>query len=233
LLKANFLTSRKKDFSLIETLLWHKGNFRLLKLHLSRLKSSCKFFDISLDEAKLKINLQRIQKSFIYEKKYKVRILVDRNGYRNISYTLLKEVKGEVRVKLSRQKIDSSDPFLYHKTTQRELYDSQRKKAITQGFFEVIFTNHKNQLTEGAISNIFILKNGKLYTPLLSCGLLPGILRQDLLMNNKAQEKILNVEDLFRAEKVFIGNSTRGLIEVKPYNIKVEDLENGVKISTK
>jgi len=81
---------------------------------------------------------------------------------------------GYWKIKISRHRLDSQNIFLYHKTTNRKLYDTELTLAKKQGFDEVIFLNQKNQVCEGAISNIFIEKNKKLLTPKLSCGLLPG-----------------------------------------------------------
>src|SRR5690606_39920149 len=61
--------------------------------------------------------------------------------------------------------ISSENRFQYFKTTNRELYNSEYKKYSEHGFFDVIFINEKNQVAEGAITNIFINKNGLLYTP--------------------------------------------------------------------
>jgi para-aminobenzoate synthetase/4-amino-4-deoxychorismate lyase len=104
---------------------------------------------------------------------------------------------------------------LYHKTTNRALYDSQHKVYAAKGYLDVIFLNTRNEVTEGAISNIMIQKAGRLYTPVLDSGLLPGIFRQHLLDIGKAKEKKLTLIDLRKADKIFICNSVRGLVEVK------------------
>ena len=121
----------------------------------------------------------------------------------------------EEKVKFSIKKTNPDNPLLYHKTTHRDLYDKERIKAIKEGFFEVIFLNTKGEVTEGSITNIFIQKNKKLYTPALKCGLLPGVLRQHLLNEGKAREKVICLEDVLAADKVFVGNSVRGLVEAK------------------
>ena len=66
-----------------------------------------------------------------------------------------------------------------------------------------------------AKKTIFILKNKKLYTPKLECGLLVGVLRESLLESKRAEEKVLHLKDLKEADRVYIGNSVRGLIEAK------------------
>jgi para-aminobenzoate synthetase/4-amino-4-deoxychorismate lyase len=68
-------------------------------------------------------------------------------------------------------------------------------------------------LTEGTISNLFLERRGKLYTPPLYSGLLPGTLRQNLLDEGRCQERVLHLDDLRQADKVFLGNSVRALLE--------------------
>lgn len=79
--------------------------------------------------------------------------------------------------------------------------------------FDEIYFNEREELTEGARSNIILQIDGKLYTPPVKCGILNGIYRQKLL--NKCEEKILYKKDLERAEKIFCVNSVRGIIEVE------------------
>jgi para-aminobenzoate synthetase/4-amino-4-deoxychorismate lyase len=76
--------------------------------------------------------------------------------------------------------------------------------------------NEKDQITEGAISNIFIKKGEAYYTPPVECGLLKGIYRQHLLETlPNVEQKILYLNDLKEADSLFICNSVRGMQEVK------------------
>ena len=99
------------------------------------------------------------------------------------------------------------------KTTARDFYDGERARvrALTQAD-EVIFLNADDELCEGSFTSLFIEKDGQLLTPALSCGLLAGVLRQELVETRQAVESRLNLIDIKTAEKIFIGNSLRGLI---------------------
>ena len=213
LLKAKFLVEKFPQFSLIETMLWqeNKGYF-LLGLHLERLRNSCAYFSIPLDFEKLKKNL-KIAQAHMGRGKWRVRISVDLYGQMTIERKLLEELDTPVRVRISSQRINPDNVFLYHKTTRRHIYDRESMEARRKGFFEAVFLNTNGQLTEGAISNIFMLKEGRLYTPPVKCGLLGGVLRKYLLKEAKAQEKIIYPEDVLGADKLYIGNSVRGLLE--------------------
>jgi para-aminobenzoate synthetase/4-amino-4-deoxychorismate lyase len=110
----------------------------------------------------------------------------------------------KVRIK---GKVDSANPFLYHKTTVRSPYPHD--------FFEEIRTNEKNEITEGTFTNVAVRIGDHLYTPPLSCGLLNGVMRQKLLQQGLLQEKILYPEDLANADCVYCMNSIRGIFEVE------------------
>jgi Branched-chain amino acid aminotransferase/4-amino-4-deoxychorismate lyase len=117
-------------------------------------------------------------------------------------------------IAISRYKTKSDDPFLYHKSTHRELYDKEFKRYSAKGYFDIIFCNEKNEITEGAITNIFVQIKDRYYTPPLGCGLLNGIQRQVIIKKLKAQEKILYRKDLKKADKIILTNSVRGVAEV-------------------
>jgi para-aminobenzoate synthetase/4-amino-4-deoxychorismate lyase len=84
--------------------------------------------------------------------------------------------------------------------------------------FDVLHTNERGELTEGARTNLFVKINGTLYTPPVACGLLPGVLRQRMLASKKCQEKVLYPRDLKKAEAVYCGNSVRGMVRVRMDN---------------
>jgi len=215
LLKSKFLTERLPRISLIESILWQpeKGYF-LLGLHLSRLKKSCEYFSIPFNLERIKEELENLEKG-LSKKRFKVKITLDLDGQLYLEKEALEPLPTPLKVKISPQKINPDNMFLYHKTSQRALYEQERKKAKKRGFFEVIFFNTQDQLTEGTITNIFLLKKGCLYTPPVYCGLLAGVLREHLLRENRAREKVLYFKDLREADKVFIGNSVRGLLEAE------------------
>ena len=88
--------------------------------------------------------------------------------------------------------------------------------SVKNGYYDVLFLNEKNQVAEASRNNLFIQKNGILYTPPITSGALPGVLRESLLTDTSRQvkEKILQLKDLQTAERIFLGNSVRGLVAV-------------------
>jgi para-aminobenzoate synthetase/4-amino-4-deoxychorismate lyase len=106
--------------------------------------------------------------------------------------------------------------MLFHKTTNRPLYAEAFKDAADAGFDDVLFLNQRGEVTEGAISNIFIEKGGRRLTPPVECGLLAGVYRRHLLETlASAEERVLYPEDLRQADAVHLCNAVRGLRKVE------------------
>ncbi len=217
ILKAKFLTERTKDFSLIETLLWepNKG-YPLLKFHLERLSASAKYFDYYCSKAMVTAFLNKLTKVFD-NRAYRVRLLLSKNAEISATYDVIEEDNSPKIITFSEKKTDFSDRFLFHKTTNRNIYDREHKKYKKQGFFDVIFCNRNNEVTEGAISNIFIKKGNKYYTPPKMCGLLDGVYKKHLISKKilNIEEKILTPNDIKTAQRIFLTNAVRGTVPVK------------------
>jgi len=235
-LKGRFLTTPSPEFKLIETILWQPGSgYWLLDQHFQRLAESAGYFFFRVDLAEIGTALQKLEAEFRSSpaKSQKVRLLLSRQG--EIELTHSKLAKGPLpeinpaallqkneswdlpRVVFSCQNTDSQSPYLFHKTTLRKLYDDERAKVGARGCFEVLFVNEKGEVTEGSYTNIFMLKNGKFITPPVSCGLLPGVLRNHLLQQfpELIVEKVFSRKELEQADEVYVGNSVRGLLRVR------------------
>ena len=167
LLKAAFLTRPRHDFQLIETMLWKK-EFFLLSMHLERMESSADYFNFTFDRQAVLSRLHELSNSLAAGKSYRVRLLLRSDGNFTVENFELHDEPRTISVQLSPERTSSTDVFMRHKTTQREIYDRGYTEARAAGFYEVIFQNERGEITEGAISNIFIKKSGKLLTPPLS-----------------------------------------------------------------
>ncbi len=214
------------DFKLIETFSWKrqdyntcKKGFYLLDLHLERIGASARFFNFEFNKDKMELLLQELELTLLKEGEsaYKVRLLLEKDGQMDIDYQPLpSQLKEPVLVDISPFRVRSDDIFLYHKTTARALFDQERERLGRAGLFETIFLNEHGQLTQGTITNIFLdLGGNTLRTPSLSCGLLPGTLRRYLLDSGKAEEQVMTLNDLKKAQSIFVGNSVRGLLKAK------------------
>lgn len=219
-LKGRFLTDQSPEFKLLETILWTPGSgFSRLPLHLDRLADSARYFLFDLNLEQVMQSLSRAHDDLTGGRggDARVRLLVSRYGSVEIEIHDTDPPKGEIlRVRFAGV-VDSSDPFLFHKTTNRRLYDRELRKAREEGYFEALFTNEHGQVTEGAISNVFVLTNGVYATPPVSCGLLAGTYRRHLLETRPfpIEERVLTVDDLAHADAVFCCNAVRGLVKVE------------------
>jgi len=217
-LKADFFIKRYADFALIETLLWQRGTFLLLTLHLKRLGESANYFNYKYSRAYVIKSLLKHTGSFTKNKNYRVRLLLNENGSVEIISKPLKERRfGGMKIVFSRKPTNTSDVFLYHKTTNRKFYDDEYQRCKSKGFADVIFFNESKEVTEGAISNIIIKKGKNYYTPPIKCGLLNGTFRRNLLKTQTIpiKEKVLYKRDIKTADRIFICNSVMGLKEAK------------------
>jgi para-aminobenzoate synthetase/4-amino-4-deoxychorismate lyase len=222
LLKAKFLTESPAGFELIETMRWTPGrSFFLLREHLGRLERSAEYFGFPFVRKEFTLFLKRYETILRRESKkklsFRVRLAMNGEGKFKAVHFRLEPPEKNLYVLLSSQRANSSDRFLFHKTTNRFLYDKELERTILKGYFDVIFLNEQNQVTEGARSNILIKKQGQWLTPPLSCGLLPGTYREHLLRSKKysVQEQILTLEDLMNADEVYVCNAVRGMMQVR------------------
>ncbi len=200
------------EFRLIETILWEKGGFYLIDLHIKRLIKSARHFDFSIDVLECYYLLEQFSQTFDTRVKYKARLTLEKSGMVDIKVEILSEdLALPVKITISEKRTDKNDQFLYHKTTERALYDQELSKYRERGFFEVIFENQHGEITEGAVTNIVIQEGKKLFTPPVSSGLLPGVYREHLFAvgDPKIEEKVLFREDLVKAEHIYVVNSVR------------------------
>ena len=112
-----------------------------------------------------------------------------------------------------------------------------RENALKENFFEAILLDHNHNVTEGTISNIFIIKNNQLKTPITNEFVLSGIIRQailDLCLENNIpfKEDLITERELYEADELFLTNSAIEILPVR--NINHHKLKNrGIRPMTK
>lgn len=211
--KALVLTRPKHDFSLLETIAWSRaGGFHLLDLHLERMADSAHYFDFLVNRNDLICALETAALEFKHDE-MRVRLLADRDGRASIEAKELVRLKQPLTVALSSQPVDTSDPFLFHKTTQRSVYDAALASAPTAD--DVILFNERGHVTEATKANLVARFGDSLVTPPVEDGLLNGTMRRHLLSSGQVAEASLRIEDLERADKLFLVNSVQGWIEIE------------------
>jgi para-aminobenzoate synthetase/4-amino-4-deoxychorismate lyase len=201
--KTEFMNSIQKNFDIVESMLVENGHVADYDLHMERMEKTAKFFNFPFSRT-------QVPKP---QGNGKLRYIMDRSG----SITMHVDDLGGSSVHkavISKDTLDSSNDFLRHKTSYKPWYEAALKRVMSGEVYDVIFFNEKGELCEGARSNIMIEKNGRCYTPPISCGLLPGTYRRLLLEKGICTEKILTKEDLLSADHIYSINSVRGQVEL-------------------
>jgi para-aminobenzoate synthetase / 4-amino-4-deoxychorismate lyase len=213
--KARVVLEPPRGFQLIETLLWTPAaGYHLLAFHLERLRKSADYFAFPFSERAVLRKLTTVTRSAATGSR-RVRLLLNREGAVTCAFSTLDPAsRSEVRrAGLAKTPVNRLDPFLYHKTSQRETYDAAL--ASRPGCDDVILWNERGELTESCLGNLVLEFAGKRYTPPVSCGLLAGTYRAWMLREGLVRERVLGFRDLRRAQRVFLVNSVRGLQEVR------------------
>jgi para-aminobenzoate synthetase/4-amino-4-deoxychorismate lyase len=222
-LKTQFLRRRESSFQLIESILWN-DMFSLLELHLQRMESSAAYFGFIFDRNTILAALEDAAGQLPPGLPTKVRILLERSGEFKVSHTPVDERAGTGKIMVSPIRVSSSDRFLRHKTTNRQLYDEQYECALQQACDDVLFLNERDEVTEGAVSNVFVVKHGQWLTPPVTSGVLPGTYRAHLLQTKSGSgERVLKLEDLAFADEIYICNAVRGC---KKVTLRAEALDD-------
>ncbi|QIA22129.1 aminotransferase class IV family protein [Mesorhizobium sp. AA22] len=205
------------DFELIETMRWQPGQgFLRFDRHLARLYGSAAELGFACDPQKVGEMLRNAVDR--PDMALRTRLVLSRSGKVTVS-ALPYEPHGADKVwrlQLARVRLDSSDTLLRHKTSRRDTYQRARAEYLISRADEVLLANERGEICEGTITNLFAdFGDGALATPRLDCGLLPGVLRGELLDEGRAREAIYTLDDLKSAKALFVGNSLRGLIPAR------------------
>lgn len=214
-------------YGVFETLCAVKGKLLYPKEHYERMLQSCQTLDLKM-ETSLKQWMKAseelmgktpekftVVKWVVSYAEPQARAFVQKKKYPYVS----KQFIEGFGLKISRNKRNPQDQMTFHKTNNYMGNFIEKKKAKEEGYDEVIFLNTDNHLTEGSMSNLFWIKQEKLYTPRVKCGLLKGIMRQNILSLCEEEgwayeEGHYGLSCLLEADAVFISNSLLGIMPV-------------------
>lgn len=210
LVKERFLRRACPDYELLETLLWRRGRYWLLAEHLARLEYSAGALGFRFARDELRSALEGAARDF-GASRWRVRLRLAMDGAVAIDAETIVRERGLVACALAATTVDSANPWLRHKTTRREIY-----AGLTQaGVFDTLLVNERGEATEFTRGNLVVRLDGRLLTPALDCGLLPGAFRAALLARGTVQEAVLTLADVAAADRLWFVNSLRGTLPVK------------------
>ncbi len=208
-----------------ETMLFSDGILWFKELHLKRLKKTARFFNINPDwnkiDDELNVHLKALRSSS--EKRIKIKLIL-LFPFTSVTVPSVESLilsnplpdnessLGGIKLHLAKSSISplsgikslNFGPSLY-----------KVKEARKKGFDDVLFYNGKKNILETSVANFFAFKNGRLITPPLRSGILPGIIRKILIMHFNAVEQPIKLKDLPQLESPFITNSLKELMPVK------------------
>ena len=204
----------RAGFELIETMRWEPGQgFLRFERHLARLYGSARELGFSYDPEKigevLKIAITTPDQAL------RTRLVLSADGAAEAATQPYEPLPPHKvwNLRIARTRLDSGDALIRHKTSRRDAYVAARSEHQLHQADEVLLLNERDEVCEGTITNVFVdMGDDTLLTPALACGLLPGVLRAELLAEGRAREAVLGIGDLMDAERLFVGNSLRGLV---------------------
>jgi para-aminobenzoate synthetase/4-amino-4-deoxychorismate lyase len=211
-MKQLFLRRACPDYELLETLRLHGGRYWLRRGHLRRLARSAAALGFEFDGARIEAALAAAAAKHPAGQ-WRARLRLSPGGDVHVEVFALDALAADARVVLADGPVASGNPWLRHKTTRRGFYDALA--ADRAGVFDTLLCNERNELTEFTRGNLVLdLGNGPV-TPPLACGLLPGVLREALLVRKRVREQVLTSADLARARHLWFVNSVRGAVAVR------------------
>lgn len=206
------------SFELIETLRWEsdEGFLRLYR-HLTRLQDSARKLGFACDRTAVRAALAGAVSDAEATRRVRLTLTTDGSAQATAQGFSLQPADTVWRLALAETRLDAGDALLCHKTTRRDVYEAARGEFSLAEADEVLLLNERDDVCEGTITTVFVDAGdgGPLLTPPLSCGLLAGVLRGEMLETGKAAEALLTLEDLQAAKALFVGNSLRGLIRAR------------------
>ena len=197
--------SGQPGLRLIETLRWDGARLVRGDRHLARLALSAAALGWGCD-------VQAARAALLAGRAgpARLRLTLDAAGRIEVQAAALLDVAVPWRLGLAAVPLDAGDPWLRVKSTRRAGYDAARA-ALPGALDEVVFQNAAGEVCDGTITSLFFDAGSGLGTPPLSCGLLPGVLREDMITTGQAREAVLRAVDLPHV-RLWVGNSLRGLI---------------------
>lgn len=188
---------------LIETAFWNGYNCPRLAGHLARLSRSAAALGWGCDGARVAQALRGPPGQAA-----RLRLTLERCGALTLSVHPLPAPIPLWRLGLAAGRLAADDPWLSLKSSRRARYDQSRAQ-MAPGLDELLFLNDRDEVCEGTITNIFFDLGQGLCTPPLTSGLLPGVLRAEMLAAG-CRVEVLPASALPKV-RLWVGNALRGL----------------------
>ena len=206
-------TASPASFQLLETMRLEGGTVIRLERHLQRLTAAAQHFDYALDARRVRNAITNAAENHLTGV-WRMRLTVSADGAPAVAVSVHQDTPAALwHVAFANAPVDDTDPLLRHKTTHRAVYDTARRGRPDVD--DVLLWNTRRELTESTIANVVVEIDGRRCTPPVGCGLLPGVLRAELLERGDIVERVITRGEVVRAERIWLINSLRGWIEAR------------------
>lgn len=202
-----------------ETIAVEEGKPVFLEKHYERLWRAMDFFSLSVNEGEIREKVEKaLGEEHMKSGRKVLKITVSQKNLvvstRENTYTEEDYQQG-FSTAYARVRRNETSPLTYHKTLNYGDCILEKRRAKAEGIQEPIFLNTRGELAEGATSNVFFVKDGEIFAPPLSCGMLPGILRQYLYETYSIREQVILPEQVAEFQEMFVSNSLLGIMPVR------------------
>lgn len=216
LLKARFFTDVRRPLALLETMAFANGAWPRRRRHLQRLQASAAALGIPFDATAAASALDGAIVGH-GASRLRVRLRLQEDGTLDARACPSPASSEPLKFMVFPRRIRSGDPLNRHKTDWRGVCDEALAWAKARGADEAILLNERGEVAEGTFTNVFVERGGRLATPPLSAGALPGCLRAELIESGRCTEAVLVATDLVEGGvPIYLGNSLRGLVPAEP-----------------
>lgn len=218
---------------LFETIYIFRGRAIFLKEHLERMNNSIESLGLNIEKISEWEIIKYLEKTNEYKENEVLKIVVSEKNKiflkRPYTYNFEQYERG-FKLNFSATKKNENSTFTYHKSLNYADNICEKRKSLKLGYDEALFLNSKNFICEGATSNIFFVKDNKIFTPNINSGLLNGIIRQWIIKNFEVVEQEIAYSEIKNYDEAFITNSLMGIMPVVSieninYNSREKTLE--------
>lgn len=211
LLKARYLEDARHKLALLETMRYAQHAWPRRRRHLQRMQDSAAALGMPFNLPAAAAALDAAVATGGGSAR-RVRLALHDDGTQQVTTSDVPSHVEPLRFLIAPECVRSSDPLNHHKTDWRDACQQALAWARARGADEAILLNERGEVSEGTWTNVFIERNGRLLTPPVASGALPGCLRAELLERGDCKEAVLTLMDLQQAERIYLGNSLRGLL---------------------
>ncbi|AYB50760.1 bifunctional chorismate-binding protein/class IV aminotransferase [Ralstonia solanacearum] len=222
-LKARFVTALDPGLSLFETMRATRAEgVPLLDRHLARLEHSARAFGFGFDRDALVREIAHVCAALPEDGAHRMRLSLQHSGAFSVTAAPLSPLPAAwdapVRLHIAPQAREAVHSLPHHKTSLRAAYDAAWQAAEREGAFDAVFFNADGTLAEGGRSTVLVKLEGRWWTPPLSAGVLPGVMRGVLLddarpwLGAPLHERVLTRAEVARAEAIAVCNALRGVV---------------------